>query len=84
MPMRICSFCGRDIQEGETHRLEEFLEGINTPEIKEEIGELVTTLAIMYKNDIECICADCFMMYKAQSVLPRQGTDSYGYRKGNV
>ena len=68
---KICSFCGSDIT-GDVHRLEDFLPTINSDEIRKEVESKIRSLAEKYNCDINCICPDCFMEYKAQSVMARR------------
>ena len=77
MPVKICSFCGSLIQEGEMHRLKDFLKTINTEEVRAEIDQKVRDLAELYNCDINCICSQCFMRRKAESVLPREGPEGW-------
>lgn len=64
MPIKICSFCGRLIQEGETHRLEEFLDTIDAPAIRLSVDQWVEDLAKQKKSDPDCICSNCFARFK--------------------
>ncbi len=59
MPMKICSFCGRDIQEGETHRLQEFLDTVEES-MKTPIAYIINDIARQAKSDPNCICSACF------------------------
>jgi len=63
MPVKICSFCGSLIQEGEMHRLEDFLETVDNSERKAQIDKLIRDLANVYKADIISICTACFNRY---------------------
>jgi len=66
-----CVECSMGVQ-CNVHRLEDFLPTINSDEIRKEVESKIRSLAEKYNCDINCICPDCFMEYKAQSVMARR------------
>jgi len=69
MPIKICSFCGNIIQEGENHKLEDHLKTVDDPEMRSTIDQKIRNLAVSQNCDINSICIDCFTDKKAESLL---------------